>query len=218
MTDLRASLHEMLLSVESIQNQLNALRTDAMDVLRMLNATDQTAPKRLEVEWLSQLGPTAAYAPGDCGAACLAMLINYRGAAHPTVDEVSRITRKPQGYTLLSFSDLITAAAYYKVMLEHSSETLDRMCVDIDDGKPTIALVNYRSLPAQTRYDPKYNSGHYLLIVGYDADCLIYHDPYWPVTDAASGAFKRLTRDEFMRAYTAIAPGNTRAPHALRIV
>lgn len=91
MTDLKASLHEMLLAVEAIQNQINALRDDAMDVLRMLNATDQPAPKRLEVEWLSQLGPTAAYAPGDCGAACLAMLVNYRGTAHPTVDEVSRI-------------------------------------------------------------------------------------------------------------------------------
>ena len=172
--------------------------------------------KRLLVPWLGQLGDTAAYARGDCGAACVAMVVNcYRGGNGVTVDEVSLATGKPQGYTLASFQELINAAARFNVALEHVAYTLEQIRADVEAGKPVICIVNYKSLPTYNRYDPAYNAGHYIVVVGYEDDCVLYHDPYWLTADR--GAYRSLTHPDFERAYTTVAPGNTRAPHALRV-
>lgn len=208
---------------DEIENELRSaialLRTaiDTLDDIRgkLAPAAAGSQPdRRLNVPWLSQLGPNASYAPGDCGAACLAMLISFAGR-RVTVDEVSKASGKSAGYTLMSFQELINAAARFDISLAHEASGLADICADIDAGRPVIALVNYKSLPHYNRYSAAYNAGHYLLVVGYDADCILYHDPFWPLD--SRGAFRALTREDFSRAYTTIAPGNTRAPHALRV-
>lgn len=173
--------------------------------------------RRLNVPWIGQNVDSVAtddYTKSDCGAAVLAMMIGYTGRA-VTVDEVSRATGRPAGYASLSFQELINAAARFNVLLTYAQLTLDEICADVASGKPVIVVVNYKSLPAQNRYDAKYNAGHYLLVVGYDAECITYHDPYWQTADR--GAFRALTREDFARAYTTVAPGNTRSSHALRM-
>jgi len=174
--------------------------------------------KRLSVPWVGQNTSRTDddYSLSDCGAACLAMVINsYRAGNGLSVDDVSRATGRPRGYTSLSFQELISAAAHYSIALEHVSYTLENICADIDAGKPVIVLVNYKSLPTYNRYSGDYNGGHYIVVTGYDAECMLYHDPYWP--EETRGAYRAMTRADFERAYTTIAPGNTRAPHALRV-
>jgi uncharacterized protein YvpB len=145
------------------------------------------------------------------------MVVNtYRSGAPVTVDDVSKATGRPAGYTSASFQELINAAARFNVSLERVSPTLENICADVDNGRPVIVIVNYKSLPLYNRSDPAYNAGHYILIVGYEDDCVLYHDPYWK--EATRGAYRSLTRADFMRAYTSIAEGNMRAPHALRVV
>lgn len=171
-----------------------------------------TLGRRLAVTWIGQNTSRADddYTPSDCGAACVAMLVGR------SVDEISVATGKPRGYVSISINELITAAAKFGLRLQHASLTLAEICSEIERDHAVIVLVNYQSLPAPCRYDARYNGGHYLLVVGYDETYITYHDPYWP--DESHGAYRLLTRNEFLTAYTTVAPGNQYASHALRIL
>lgn len=172
-----------------------------------------TASMRLSVPWLSQMGALATFAPGDCGTACVAMLCHFLGRP-ATVDEVSKATLKPSGFSFLHFNELIAVAARLGLVLSYQHGlSIVEMTAAIDAHRPVIALVDYQHLPVMIRFDANYNAGHYVLMVGYDAGHVIYHDPYWPTE--TGGAFRSMTRDEFYMAYSAVAPGNTAARHAL---
>ena len=111
--------------------------------------------KRLLVPWIGQnvdSVTTDDYTKSDCGAACMAMVINtFRGGDGVTVDEVSVATGRPKGYFAASFQELINAGARYNVLLEHVSPTLENICADIDNGRPVIVIVNYKSMPQYNR-------------------------------------------------------------------
>lgn len=195
----------------AIQAIASALLDAAQDLVDALTVP-VTPGHRLSVQWVGQNTSlqTDDYSNSDCGAACVAML------AGCSVDEVSVATGKPHDYASLSFIELIVAAEKFNLRLQHVPLALPEICSEIDRDRPVIVLVNYQNLPAVSRYDARYNGGHYLLIVGYDETYIIYHDPYQP--DAERGAYKQLTRGEFLTAYTTVAPGNQYASHALRIL
>jgi ABC-type bacteriocin/lantibiotic exporter with double-glycine peptidase domain len=207
--------------VKAIRAILAALSDAMRDLEADIIAPVKYAPgnKRLLVPWIGQNTDRTDddYTKNDCGAAVVAMVVNcYRGGNGVTVDEVSKATGKAPGYTAASFQELINAAARFNVTLEHVAYTLEQICADLDTGKPVIVIVNYKSLPLYNRYDAAYNAGHYVVVVGYEDDCILYHDPYWKAADR--GAYRSLTHPDFERAYTTVAPGNTRAPHALRVL
>lgn len=220
MTDLaevKTELESILLDLDAAQRRLNNLR----DVLIGLSyvAEQEAKTGRLNVTWIGQNTASATddYTNSDCGAACLAMISGYLFKHLPvTVDEVSIVTGKPRGYTSLSFNDLITAAQHFGIKLQHANLSLDEIGAEIQRGSPVIALVNYSKLPLYYRFDMKYNAGHWVLIVGVDAQEVIYHDPYWP--NEQKGSYKQLTRDEFSKAYTTPAAGNQYGCHALRVI
>lgn len=167
--------------------------------------------KRLEVPWLSQLGDKANLARGDCGTACVAMLANFKGQAC-TVDDVSRAIGHP--FQSLSFDELVSVARTFGVQLVYQHGWLvSTMLAEVEAGRPMIALVNYQSLPALARFQATYNAGHYIVMVGYDDQHIIYHDPNWPT--AEGGAFRMVTQAEFNTAYSTRAPGNHAAQHLL---
>lgn len=204
------------MDIEQLEYKAKAIKAivtalaDAVD--DFIRATNEPESHRLTVQWVGQNTARADddYTNNDCGAAALAMLVKR------SVDDVSIATGKPRGYKLLSFDDLIRAASMFGLRLQHVSLALAEICAEIDRGHAVIVLVNYQSLPTPCRYDGRYNGGHYLLVVGYDEQYITYHDPYWP--DEARGSYRLLTRDEFLRAYTTVAPGNQYASHALRIL
>lgn len=207
---------ELSAALDDMVKWLDGVITDATterDRLRALQAPADGV--RLKVPWASQLGSTANYAPGDCGSACVTMLLTYAGAAL-TVDQVSAATGKPRGFKLLGFDEMIAAAGHFGLKLKHECGTAPAVLYqDISAGKPAIALVDYRSLPAVQRFDGSYSLGHYLVLVGYSTNHVIYHDPYW--VDPEGGAFRVLTRAEFDRAYSMIAAGNNYSRHCLRM-
>lgn len=214
------ALDELVIILQKVYDNAQKL---AVDALRALNAALelQSPPqpmKRLEIAWIGQNTdrPDDDYSLSDCGAACVAMIANYKGRAC-SVDDVSKQTGKPKNYISLSFAELMTAAATFGVVLKHySGAAIEDFASDIDAGKPAIVLVNYRSLPATNRSDAQYNGGHYILVIGYGSDSIVYHDPYWPTADG--GANRVLTHREFETSYTTIAPNNTQARHSLRLV
>jgi hypothetical protein len=47
----------------------------------------------------------------------------------------------------------------------------------ISQGKPVIALIHYAKVPARYKIDQQYQGYHYVCVVGYTDDAVIYHDP-----------------------------------------
>jgi len=134
----------------------------------------------LPVPWLSQLGDDADFAPGDCGPACLAMWLRYLGHDDITVDDVSEMSGRPPGYRYTLPAHLYYTAKEWGVTLywQHHLRT-DNIRAEIDAGRPVIALVHYGALPEFVRFDSRYKAGHWLLVVGYTDEQIIYLDPYW---------------------------------------
>ena len=139
--------------------------------------------KILDVPYLSQLAtPDADYAPGDCGAGCAAMLLNYLGH-NVTVDDVSIQTGLPPGYHFSISTHFIKAAYHWGVSLYWQRYlSLDDLTAEIDAARPVIVLVRYPDIPDSKKYDKSYIYDHFVLLIGYDADNFYYHDPYWPDT------------------------------------
>jgi hypothetical protein len=144
----------------TIEHKVKAIRAiiaalgDAMrDLEQAVTTPAQPAPggKRLLVPWIGQntIRTDDDYTKSDCGAACVAMVINsYRGGSGVTVDAVSIATGKPRGYASASFDTLINVAARFNLRLEHVSYTVEQILADVNAGKPVIVIVDYRSLPA----------------------------------------------------------------------
>jgi len=136
-------------------------------------------PTTLPVPWISQLGSSAAYAPGDCGPAALASWLWHLGYPGVIPDQVSANVNLPRGYRYTMPAHLIRAARSWNVNLYWRRDlSIDDLCAEIDAGQPVIVLVHYGSLPDGVRYDKKYKSGHWLLVIGYDENSITYLDPY----------------------------------------
>ena len=159
---------------------------------------------QLVAPWVSQLGPGAEYAPGDCGPAIVAMWLRFLGH-QVTVDEVSRQSGLDQGFRYTMPAHLIKAARHWGLALYwRKGLTVADLVNELDAGRPCIVLVNYPSLP--TRYSSTYRDGHWLLVVGYDEEGLIYHDPYFPSdpysrNEDEMGAFLKISLADFTRAW-----------------
>ena len=156
--------------------------------------------KTLDYPWIGQNTPsnTDDMSNSDCGPACVAMLVNAKRkpADFITVDAVSRATGLSTGYTYTLPSQLITAGVKYNVPLERVfSVTAAKLRGYIDNGLAAIALVHYGSLVE--RFDKSFIRGHWVLVLGYTPDAIIYHDPYWP---DMRGAGIRLADDKFNQA------------------
>ncbi len=196
----------------TIQAKLLALKktvddnhTDVMAYIDRIIADHATPPTAhiLDVPWLSQLGPDAAFAPGDCGPACLAMWLRWLGASYLgnkniTVDQVSNSIGLSPGYRYTMPAHLIWGARYFGYDLYWKRNlSLDHITAEIDAGQPVIVLVHYGALPEHTRIDPEYTAGHWLLVVGYDDENITYHDPYH-----VDYGRQTITREEFLLAWS----------------
>lgn len=143
----------------------------------------------LDVPWLSQMGVSAGYAPGDCGPACGAMWLNFYGR-NVTVDEMSKKTGLKPGFRYTTPGHLMLAMRSYGVNTYWRDKlVMDDLRAEIDANHPAICLVEYDYLPM--RYDHSYRYGHWVLFVGYGQDergmpQILYHDPYW---NNRTGAF-----------------------------
>ena len=158
MTQQQDDLHDVDLFVETILSSAASLRP----VLARLQADSAPIVHRLEVPWMSQLGPDAAYSNDDCGPACVAMWLRYLNILK-TVDDVSRATGLSAGYKYTIPGQLITAAAAFGLKLQRLVNLkVEDLEARIDAGQPSIMLVHYGSLVV--RYDPNFKAGHFVLL------------------------------------------------------
>lgn len=155
---------------------------------------------RLDIPWISQLGPAASYGTGDCGFACVTMLVRYLTEHEPSVDDVAKRKGMPAGFRSAHIVyDLVPAAQMYGVRLRwDAGVTVEDLLEDLQAGRPAIALVKYDALP--TRYDKRYNNNHYIVVAGATENHVVYHDPYWP-PEYDRGQFMMLHQHAFIRAW-----------------
>jgi uncharacterized protein YvpB len=185
------------------EDELRALRKMIIDdaeskcayIDSIIAGLAQPVGRRLAVPWVSQLGPGADFAPGDCGPACLAMWLRWLGKGPVTVDQVSAQVNLRRGYRYTKPAHLIRAARAWGVDLYwRYGLSLDDLRAEIDWGQPAIVLAHYPFLPL--RYDMRYSAGHWILVNGYSEDKVVYLDPYFQ-----TGGEVDATIDTFMRAW-----------------
>ena len=172
------------------------------------------APIMVEgVPYLSQLGPDADFAPGDCGPACMAMVVRHQTGTEVTVDHVSEATGNPEGFRFTNNMTLIRTARKWGVSMYWARHLImERLIDELDAGRPVIALIHYPSLPV--RYDPKYPYSHFIVLKGYDHDYLYYNDPYWPANKVKSVA---IAHSAFDLAWSNVTKNGNSARQCLRI-
>jgi hypothetical protein len=172
------------------------------------NVTPPITSKRLGVGWIGQNTTAASdnWSNSDCGCACVAMWLNFMGL-QKTVDDVSAATGLARGYSYTLPAHLIKAAQYYGLGLERVVNlTIDAIKAEVLRAVPVIVLVHYGAL--QKRADQNFTAGHWILVVGCDADKVYYHDPYW--ADRASGSYIEITNAQLETAMQQCAlDGNT---------
>ena len=181
----------------------------------------------LDVPFLPQWGVGADVRRGDCGPACVAMVIRDQSTHSPTVDQAAATCGQPatgSGSLYTNHAQLRQGAAAYSVTLATRSKyqppelTLELLEDQVDAGLPSIALIHYgvlrdetNKIPASMGYvrnqDQNYERGHWVVFIGYDKADVYIHDPDYYSAREQDGNARRVPRLAFERALEAVAPG-----------
>lgn len=140
---------------------------------------------KLKVPYKSQESTTAAYSFNDCGPACINMMLAAVGT-DITIDSMYKSGPGAHliGKGMITVSTLVQLAKLYGLELKGYSNdtgmTLPGARQMIDAGRPLLILMDYSEI-----VKAKLNSirtsgafGHFALIVGYEGDDFLVHDPY----------------------------------------
>jgi len=159
--------------------------------------------KRLNVPYRSQSDADAQFATTDCGAACVAMLLEGTGNV-VKIDDIFKTTGQPHN-AFLSRQDLINVAAQFNLVLtrfDNGGQAFLKK--SIDDSQPLVALINYGAwskpgsgVPTQSSF----KSAHFVVVTGYDADDVFINDPLWRGVRRQEGNNKKMTYAQFAAAW-----------------
>jgi hypothetical protein len=162
--------------------------------------------RRLAVPYRSQLDGNP-YAESDCGPASMAMVLAYFGRPTPT-RELRAIVNDLQGTWGVydagtTIENLAVIAERYNLRpldLRTGSKlrhwTVEELKAHLDAGHPVVPQLWYRGLPG--REGRPYDGDHYLVVVGYAPDGVLYHDP---VDRDGPGAYRRMTWSQLDKAW-----------------
>jgi len=159
--------------------------------------------RQLDIPYRSQSDSDALYAATDCGAACVAMLLEAFGM-NITIDDIFKSTGRKQS-EFLSRTDLVRAANKHLLKLEKFQGGNKNFLIDaIDDNRPFIALVNYAAWSESgsgvvTMSD--FAKTHFVVVTGYDGNDVFINDPLWWGVRRLDGKDKKMTYDQFAEAW-----------------
>lgn len=159
--------------------------------------------KKLEIPYRSQRDSDALYAPSDCGAACVAMILEATGM-DVSIDDVFKATGRPQ-QKFLSRGDLIRAAGSFHLGLSRFQDgDQDVLKEQVDADKAVIALVNYAAWSKDgsgVDTQSTFAKTHFVVVSGYDGDDIFINDPLWWGSRRMEGKDKRMTYAQFAAAW-----------------
>lgn len=154
-------------------------------------------PKEFNVPLVSQNSEEAMLSRNDCGAACMAMMIEHyhTGMVRPTVDKLF-LNAGGRGNSFLTFNQLIQTLKKYNIVLTHKIPTSAVTLMKLD--RPAIVLVDHKLVNNNIGS----SFGHFVVYNGYDEDLnIIYNDPN-------IGGIKKMYFQDFMRAMSSRKTGN----------
>lgn len=159
--------------------------------------------QKLDIPYRSQRDSDALYAPSDCGAACVAMLLEAFGMV-VKIDDIFKATHRNQ-QEFLSRADLINAANQFHLSLQRFNNGSQAFLKQsIDANRPFIALINYQawSQPGSgVSTQSTFTKTHFVVVTGYDGDDVFLNDPLWWGTRRMQGKNKKVTYAQFAAAW-----------------
>ena len=129
------------------------------------------------VVYKSQWDNDAGQTDDDCGPACIAMELNYQGE-QLTIDQVFAKTGagKNQLISIAQMQNAISQLGYTSTF--YTGQTKSQLISLLDSGYNPIALVHYGDF--SSRQDKGFSGGHFMLVVGYQANGVYVNDPdFW---------------------------------------
>ncbi len=170
---------------------------DSLDkLLAAYAASRQGAPAVMAVPYRSQWDEDANKRNSDCGPACVAMLLDYKGV-YVAINQLGDEANMNQHPDYTGPLDLIKAAAAHQLTLTRALNiTLDQLKAHV----PAIVLVHYGTLHALPTQDQRFGAGHWLVVIGVNDASVIVHDPNWRGAQRNQGASLAIPRALFTQA------------------
>lgn len=140
---------------------------------------------KLKVPYKSQVAPTAGYSHNDCGPASVNMMLAAVGT-DVTIDSMYKTGPAANLLStgLLGTGTLIQLAKAYGLELKRQANdtglTLDGARQLLDAGRPLLMLMDYTVIVKYklNSISTSGNFGHFVVMVGYEGDDFLIHDPY----------------------------------------
>jgi hypothetical protein len=168
-TDLKTQLDEALADIRKIADMVEAMGHVGV-------------PDLPKMRFRSQWDDDAYLFKSDCGPACLAMLLEWRGVLI-SINDISLECGLSENKKYTVPADLIYSAKKHGLELDAvRGWTLEQFAARC----PAIVLVHYGTF--MDRQDQKYTGGHWLLLLGVYENQAIYHDPNWNAPRRNEGA------------------------------
>jgi hypothetical protein len=192
-----------------------------------------TTPKRsappggviLDAAFRSQSDGTAS-AGANCGPATLGMFLSVFGESYSSselrdsVNEQMGISDPNEGSTWEALAYAANVRGYTQYGLygasikSYRAWSVDDLLAEVNQGRPVMLLVYFRALPGHENDD--YWGDHYILFLGIDEDGdVVFHDPAFR---GQQGAFRTMTKEQLLKAWTNTAAGISRSAMGLRPV
>ena len=159
----------------------------------------------LSIPYRSQETKTAGYSFNDCGPACCNMMLAATGQ-DLTIDSMYKHPSIAGVKGGLSISALQTLTKAYGLRTLYATLDLAGLKAKIDEGKPTTVLLDYAPIVAAklNGIPTKGIFGHFVLVVGYEDENMVIHDPYWKTEE---GQYRRWPTAIFSKAWAG-GPGS----------
>ena len=156
------------------------------------------------IPYKSQYDADADEHRNDCGPASLAMMLAAYGVQVSTNAVYRKTGTKNDGY--VSIGNLMRAAESYGHPLDFfHSWTMQKLKAKLSEGRPLMVLVHYGAwskLKPGSSTQSRFEGPHFLLVVGYDDQCVYVNDPLWKDDRRIEGFRKAWTHDEFYAAWS----------------
>ena len=168
--ELAVTLRELCDEIKAQQEKnLSAIRK----IADLIEAMDKPpiVSNLPNVLYRSQWGADADYVNSDCGPACVAMLLGFRGIT-VTVDEISVACGMGPNKKYTTAADLVNVSKKLGLeLVAVSGWTLEQFAKQA----PCIVLIHYADL--KDRQDQNYTNGHWVVLLGVVGNDAVFHDP-----------------------------------------
>lgn len=163
--------------------------------------------KRLDVPYKSQWDADAGVSKDDCGAASLAMDLNYFGL-HITTNGIFDLTDSALDYLTADELNKAATTLGYKFICTSGKNIEDlKKCIDM--GMPALVVVHYGDLNGR---QDKFEGPHIIVVTGYDDKFIYTNDPDFWGTRRDEGKDKAYAINDFIKAWNSTVdknyPGN----------